>query len=362
MAPSLSAANAKVLALMDNLQPANRHVYLQPNESIPTDSLNFVKETLEAIAGQVADEQQQRLKESRKRKRGGDKANVLKIRKVYVDGFETNQVWQQAKRIIGGVLQDAEDAVDELEENNEVVTNGVANGVINGGADSDTSANEDDSEEQSDLDLEDVMESDGDDEHFVDEEAMEDLEEDEDEEGANDGDDYNEQDDSAEEEEAGEFVEDPDGLNDGFFSLEEFNRQSQWFEEQDARGDPNTDRLSDEEDIDWDADPYAPTKSDSKPSAAKEADALSVEEDEEDDEGPTFGNMALDAPEGDSEDEDMDEDAEDADDMGMDANANDVFYKDFFAPPPRKRKHNDKPKKTVQFKPEQPDEIGRAHV
>jgi U3 small nucleolar RNA-associated protein MPP10 len=354
MASSLSAANAKALALLENLQPANRHVYLQPNESIPTDSLNFVKETLEAIAGQVLDEQQQRLKESRKRKRGGDKANILKVRKVYVDGFETNQVWQQAKRIIGGVLQDAEDAVDELEENNKVVTNGVVNGV----ADSDTSTNEDNGEERSDLDLEDVVGSDEDDEHFLDEEAVESLEEDEDEEVANYDDDYNEQDDSAEEEEAGEFVEDPDGLNDGFFSLEEFNRQSQWFEEQDARGDPNTDRLSDEEDIDWDADPYAPTKSDSKPSKAKEVDALFVEEDEEDDddEGPTFGNMALDAPEGDSENEDMDEDAEDADDMGMNANANDIFYKDFFAPPPRKRKHNDKPKKTVQFKPEQPDE------
>lgn len=353
MAAPESLANSHVLALLESLADGKRHAFLQPTAAIPTDSLNLVKHTLESFAGRVGDEQQERLKESRKRKRGvGGKDDVLKMRKVYIDGFETGQVWQQAKRIIGGVLKYSEEALAELQERDEVTVNGASadnSKLLEFGEDGfEVDSDEDESEDGSE---------DDDQEQISDEEALEDGQEDDqedDDESEFDEtrDDYEDEDDEVDGP-AEEYVEDPDGLNDGFFSLDDFNRQTQWFEEQDAKGDPYTDQVSDEEEINWDVDPMAPPKAGSKSKKAAEPQSEDEEDDDEDD-GPTFGDMALDAPEGDSEDEAMDMDA-DVDDEGMDFNANEVYYKDFFAPPPKKSKGG-KPKKTVKFEPKQPDD------
>ena len=258
MAPAHATTNGDMLALLESLLPANRHAFLQPNAAIPNESLNLVKDTLEAFAAAVGEQQEQRLKESRKRKRGGDKGDVevLKLRKVYVDGFETGQVWQQAKKIIGGVLKFSEAALDELEERGEVV-----NGVDEEGEPKSLTFGEDGFEVGSDGDEEEDGESDlldfeaegssSDDEE--DEEGLEDeLEEDEDEIDIDGQDDYDEEEDDEEEK---EYVEDPNGLNDGFFSIDDFNKQTQWFEDQDARGNPTTDQASDEGDGHWAATP-----------------------------------------------------------------------------------------------------------
>ncbi|CAG8975423.1 hypothetical protein HYALB_00010370 [Hymenoscyphus albidus] len=143
---------------------------------------------------------------------------------------------------------------------------------------------------------------------------------------------------SSDEEPTGVFVEDPDKLNDGFFSIDEFNKQTEFLEQQDANADPYTGEASDEEDIDWDANPLTmPIKA---ASSSRRAAAMDIndEEDEEsaeeEDDGPTFGNMDLNAPDGESdegEDAEMDEDDDPAGD-----NTNDILYKDFFEPPPRK--------------------------
>ncbi|UKZ73300.1 hypothetical protein TrVFT333_000943 [Trichoderma virens FT-333] len=343
---SINGENNKVLlALLESLRPDKRHVFLQPNDSLPTGSLNVVKETLEGFAGEVGEEQEVRLKESRKRKREGrEEIDVLKLRRVYVDGFETEQVWQQARRIIGSVLKFSGDDEEEDDEDDEELEG---------------EEEEEDDEEELDVDLDEDQLEDGlegeDDEDLDDlENGLEDeLNEDEDEE-------------DEDEQDGEEYVEDPDGLNDGFFNLEEFNRQSQYFEEQDARGDPNTDRASDDEDIDWDADPMAEPKAGSKKSSNRKSqdddeDPLQDDEEEDDDEedGPTFGDMALDAPEGESDDEAFNDEA--GDDEGMDFNANDIYYKEFFAPPPRKSKGG-KPKKSVRFQPEEPtkEDVDRA--
>jgi U3 small nucleolar RNA-associated protein MPP10 len=344
MAPAMPNSAGDVLALLQSLRPGNRHVFLQPDASIPAGSLNLVKETLEAFAGQVSDEQAERLRESRKRKRNDD-IEVLKMRKVYLDGFDTAQVWQQAKRIIGGVLEDSTAALDELEERNEVGVDGQTNGAMSDsdeeeeidGDEEDDSQLQDDSAEDEDISEDEELEGELEGDLEDDDEEMDglDLEGDEEDDDELDG---------PEE----EYVEDPNGLNDGFFSIDDFNRQTQWFEEQDARGDPNTDHASDDEDINWDADPFAAAAGDSKASKPK-ADGGELEddddEDDDDEDGPTFGNMALDAPEGDSEDEAMDDMADD--DEANDFNANDVYYKDFFAPPPRKW-NSDKPRKPRQ--------------
>ncbi|KAL7813719.1 Mpp10 protein [Trichoderma gracile] len=375
-ANSSSNNNKSLLSLLESLQPDKRHVFLQPDDSLPTSSLNVVKETLEGFATEVGEEQEARLKESRKRKResglGGRRGEieVLKLRKVYVDGFETEQVWQQARRIIASVLKFSGGVLDELEEKGEVVAgekegDGLNDGeMIDGEDEEDEEGDEDEDELDGELD-EDELEDDeleGEDEEDI--EALENgLEEDL---SGLDEDEEEEEDEDEEEQDGQEYVEDPDGLNDGFFNIDEFNRQSQYFEEQDARGDPNTDRASDDEEIDWDADPMAQPAAGAKKAGRNgksqdDEDQLQDEdEDDEEEDGPTFGDMALDAPEGASDDE-FDDDEEAADDEGLDLNANGIYYKDFFAPPPRKSKGG-KPRKSVHFKPEQPaqEDVDRA--
>lgn len=359
--PSGSLANAHILALLENLADGKRHAFLQPPASLPTDSLHLVKNTLEGFAAQVGDEQQERLKESRKRKRGTvTKDDVLKVRKVYIDGFETGQVWQQAKRIISGVLKYSDEALAELQEQSEVVVNGV-NGhdskTLEFGEDGFEVGSEDDEDEDDDLSGEEDEDEDDEDQDQSDDEVFEEGRDDWDEEEGveaegDEGESKLDNEDEDEDESADEFVEDPNGLNDGFFSIDDFNKQTQWFEDQDARGDPNTDQASDDEDINWDTDPLAAPTSGTKPSKKADDEPLSEEEDDEDD-GPTFGDMALDAPEGESEDEDMDD--MDMDDEGMDLNANEVYYKDFFAAPSKKSKGG-KPRKSNKHQPKKPDD------
>ncbi|KAM0512444.1 hypothetical protein ACHAPE_008894 [Trichoderma viride] len=368
-----SENNKLLLSLLESLRPEQRHVFLQPSDALPTGSLNVVKDTLEGFATEVGEEQEIRLKETRKRKREGwprkEEIDVLKLRKVYVDGFETEQVWQQARRIIGSVLKFSGGLLDELEDEGEVV------GAKQDGVEDEEELDEEEDDEEDegseeDLDAElseDQLEEDLEDEDELEEDLEEELEN-----GLHDELDEEEEEDEDEEDEEDEddgqeLVEDPDGLNDGFFNIDEFNRQSQYFEEQDAKGDPNTDRNSDDEDIDWDADPTLQSQPGSKKSSNHnleddDENPLKGEEEEDDDDdedGPTFGDMALDAPEGDSEDEAMDDEA--MDDEGMDMNANGVFYRDFFAPPAKKHKPG-KPKKSVHFKPAQPadEDVDRA--
>ncbi|KFA47177.1 hypothetical protein S40293_06729 [Stachybotrys chartarum IBT 40293] len=371
MAPPPLSNGSNALGLLERLRPGQQHTFLQPNPSIPNDALHLVKDTLEAFAGQVSDEQQVQLAESRKRKRpppnGGE---VLTTRKVFVENFDTTQVWQQANRIIGKVLDHSTRMMDELEAKNEAVASGgePANSET---SDEVNPAQEDLESEDSQEGEEEDGESNSEDDQF--EDAMEDGPEEDDlleledgepdmevdPEGGEDGED--DEDDEDDDELQQELVEDPNGLNDGFFSIDDFNRQTQLFEEQDAKGDPNTDRVSDEEDIDWDADPLAPTTAGTKRGKGKLADDalpdLEGEDDDEDDDdaGPTFGNMDLDAPEGDSEDEALNDALENGEDDDDGMNANDIYYKDFFAPPAKKRNKNkvDKPRKTVSFQPKE---------
>lgn len=367
-----AALKGKVSALLDSCLPANRHAFIQPGPAIPDDSLALVKETLEAFAGQVADEQQRRLQDTRKRKRDVSDLEVLKIRKVYVDGFETNQVWQQAKRIIGSVLKHADVTLDELQASRRIVAGGAVEDESEDEDDDDSVAEdaEQDVAEDSEEDLEEASALDNLDDALDVEEIDEDEDQDEDEkeqweDAPEGGEEANEED--ADDASIGEeYVPDADGLNDGFFSLDDFNKQSQWFEEQDARADPNTDAASDDEEIDWAADPLSGGKGEVSKGKTGNDDndddgGAAGEDSDADDDGPTFGNMALDAPEGDSEDEAMHGTLEDGLDDGMDLNANDVFYKDFFAPPKRKYK-GDRPRKTVRFQPKKPaeEDVNRA--
>ncbi|KAK8098223.1 uncharacterized protein PG998_013709 [Apiospora kogelbergensis] len=361
-----SGALVMSTALLEALKSGNRHGFLQPNASVPNASLELVKSTLDSYAGQLSDEQQQRLKEANKKRKRADaapKTDVLKIRKLHIEGFESGQIWQQARRIISSALEESQDALEDLQLADQIETDGV-----DGEQSSDEELSEEDleGEELDDLSEDDVSGSDDDiedDEEEVsfDEAGMNGL--DDDDEIELDGEEYEfdqeeDDDDDEEEEEAEQLVEDPNGLNDGFFSIDDFNKQTQWFENQDARADPNTDAASDDDEVDWHGDPFA-TKPGSKAAKSKKSeddDGLPEDEDDDDEEdeaGPTFGNMDLDAPEGESDEEGMDD--MDDEDMDGDLNANDVFYKDFFAPPAKKGKDG-KPRKPRQPKYSEPNE------
>ncbi|KAI1283896.1 Mpp10 protein-domain-containing protein [Xylaria sp. FL0933] len=357
--PTKPSSGMEMMALFEAIKAGNRHDFLQPSASLPNASLQLAKITLDAYASQLSDEQQQRQKETNKKRKRSDQSRrpieVLKVRKLHIDGFESSQIWQQAKRIISSTIQDAEQMLQDLEDRNEVQVNGVKHIMDpsepdGGDFDNVSDSSNEGSTGDSDEDEEDVFEggmSDGepeddssqleDDNEVISENGKErgevDLDEDEEEDEADDPE---------------PLVEDPNGLNDGFFSIDEFNKQTQMWEDADARADPNVDEGSEDEELDWHADPLFTQQSATK-SKSKKPKMLGDDEDDEDDEmqssfgddvddddddegGPTFGNMDLDAPDGDSEMED-EEDAENSTDEN---NANDIFYKDFFAPPRRK--------------------------
>jgi U3 small nucleolar RNA-associated protein MPP10 len=330
--------------LLEALAPANRHAFIAPPPTLPDTSLAFVKETLDPYAGKLGEEQAERLKEQRKKRKRGEgpkeDGEVLKIRRVHTEGFEVEQVWQQARRVIDALREDAERALEELgevgvesEEAEKYTEDGGAK-LLKFDEDGFEVGSDDDSLEE-EQDISEPEEEDGSEaEGIADEGSAEEVEID----GLDDEDHFNDEEDEVEDATV-VFVEDPHGLNDGFFSIEEFNKQTEFLERQDAAGDLYTGEASDEEEIDWDADPMAMAE---KPvSSSRRAAAMDVEDDEdeemEDDEedGPTFGNVDLNAPEGESEDEDedfeMDEDVAPTGD-----NTNDILYKHFFEPPPRK--------------------------
>jgi U3 small nucleolar RNA-associated protein MPP10 len=363
MAPAAvqSESGSAVTVFLDSTFASNRHAFLRPSPLLPAGSLQLAKETLDALAGQVADHQQQRLRDAgKKRKRDGaqDKAAVLKIRKLHIDGFETGQVWQQAKKIITSALQESVQVLGELEENGEVLRGAGEDAEGAAAIEFGEDGFEVDSEEDESASDGDTEESDDEGASLDDEdEEMFDLEAEDDEEELEEGDEEDDGEDVAEEvedeEEEGEegedsyddepeeeLVEDPNGLNDGFFSIDDFNKQTQWFEDQDARADPNTDLLSDDESIDWHGDPFSAKKPRRRGGDEDEEDESEMEldeDDEDDEEGPAVSKKdLLEALDDDNDDEGNLDD--DLNDMGLDLTANDIYYKDFFAAPRKKKK------------------------
>ena len=334
-------------ALLQALAPSNRHVFVEPTPALESSSLNFVKNTLDAFAGKLGEEQAERQKEiRRKRKRAeteeGD-VEVLKIRRVHVEGFEVGQVWEQARRVIDALRVDAERALrsfeegrresDDEDEDESVEAGGVEfdkDGFeVADDVESVAEGLEDDNDEVSDMEVEDTSNMNGNDDYDDDEMDVN---------GSKDEDDFGES--EGEEDQVTElFTEDAHGLNDGFFSIDDFNKQTDFLVRQDEAADPYTGEASDEEDIDWDADPMSmrakPVLGSHRAAAMDIKSEVEEESGDDDEDGPTFGNVRINAPEGESDDdEDVDMDGHAGDAAGD--NTNNILYKDFFEPPPRK--------------------------
>lgn len=310
--------------------------FLQPTLPLYTDALAYLKHTLDPLAAEISSVRQTRLRENRKKRKRGERDSgddVLKIKQIHTEGFTVEQVWEQASRVLDAARSEAERALDNAVAQGMVQADSLQRGDVLGHDLEDEDDMKDESAGSEDLDLDgEDQENEGvdweDDDELEQENAQEILEDDEDIHMGED-DDFMDEDVIGNDQPPDEFVADKFGLNDGFFSIDDFNRRSDFLEQQDARGEDDG-AASDEEDVDWDADPLAGLDP-----AANSAISKTLESDEEDDEdGPTFGD-----PDAMSEDDDDGVDGGEMDAMGGLSNTNHVMYADFFAPPAqRKRK------------------------
>lgn len=318
------------------------HSFLQPTSALHAAAVLAAKRFLDPLASSVSEAQELRNRASKKkRKRSNDEAEVssevLQLREVYTDGFGIGQIWEQAKKILDAARDEVERDLRRIEASRAAA--GATDGrpqqarkderamefdeegfeIGSDDARAEDLGNMPQADHDGDLGLEDdrlqPVGEDGEsqDDESVSEEGLE---------GIADSEEA-----SGKEERSQTYVQDPNGLNDGFFSIDEFNRQSQFLEQQDARGED--DNLSEEEEIDWDADPLAMSlPSDLAREKLKVDDATGGEAVD----GPTFGNVDLDL----SSDDEYDDNHHLDDSMpGLD-NTNDIKYADFFEPPAQK--------------------------
>ncbi|RPB28487.1 Mpp10 protein [Terfezia boudieri ATCC MYA-4762] len=286
------------------------HDFIQSTSTLHAASLLVAKQFLDPLAASVAT--------SKNGRRRGSSRDTLFLDQIYLEGFDIEQVWEQVRLLVGEVegsigastaLKNATtaeavpalvtngkkrkaaqfDSDEEALSGKEVYSDfeDVEDGEGKLGDDPELDGEEVESSEDGDLGGEMSSEdAEGIKVHDDDLEGLEALEKD---------------DDSEEDEEPTEtFVEDVHGLNDGFFSIDHFNRQSEMFEQMDLNGDVNE---SDEE-IDYNADP----------------DQILI----------TAGKGDGIDDEGDREEDDFDED------LDENGNANEIMYTDFFALPPKK--------------------------
>ena len=257
---------------------------------------------------------------------------------MHVEGFDLTQIWEQARKILNASNEETETALRE----------GSLPRVVNPESKILPGASGDDDNREGSLESGDGWDPDRGSEadevgQLDDEEVEKALRQDrqnpvteggsadtssieDDRAGENDGRNDGESSESAED--SGRVIQ-PDkyGLNDAFFSIDDFNKQSQLLEQQDARGEPIDEDASEDEAIDWSADPLKARSSQDERPLQGNSDGEQDSADDDDDDGPTFGNADLDAS-----DSEQDLQVEDVDVM---QNTNDIRYDDFFAPPAR---------------------------
>ncbi len=306
------------------------HTFLQPPAETASSALALAKSLLDPLAQDIANAQVQRRDEGRKKRKRGivePEQTPLQLRTVYTKGLAVKQVWEQARRVLDAACLELEQSLPKKSLNEQ----GLHSDDVSDDKEMLDAEGYEDMEDVSDDATSQDERSDDIDHDQIDVRAAADVDEEED---------YDDDEvssvDPEDEAEPETFVQDPNGLNDGFFSIDNFNRQSQFLEQMDARGDE--DNPSDEDEVDWDADPMGMPITTAKPNGTgngKSQNAtLNDDADDDDDAGPTFGNADLDASESDEE--------ADGDDGYLDeampglSNTNEIRYTDFFEPPPKK--------------------------
>lgn len=314
--------------------------FLQPTTQLRTSFLAAAKQFLDPVAAGVSETQSQRQHELRRKRKRGDPFNgdfkVLHLKKVHVQGFGVNQVFEQTRKILNAAAEEIETALEHEEEGTLAVRSGhnveeTSDDDIEEPSDDGSSSDLGEEGVDWEYDGEDVL----DDEDAIDEgENIAEEQSEEEHEGSDDEGDGIFSDDPSDAGPAATYRADPNGLNDGFFEIDQFNKQTDFLEQHDNRGEAVE---SDDEEIDWDADPFAVNPKRKSTGEVEDEDMADAESDEE---GPTFGNVDLNALEGESDDDELQEGEMDAMNDGM--NANNIMYADFFAPPAQKAGKNRK--------------------
>ncbi|KAF8471960.1 U3 small nucleolar ribonucleoprotein complex, subunit Mpp10 [Kalaharituber pfeilii] len=294
---------SSILGLTSSLKNSP-HDFLHPTPALHAASLMVAKQFLDPIAASIASKSRQK----------NPKGDTVVLDKIYLDGFDVEQVWEQVRILVGEVEGSLENAL--LKNSKAKAEKGTPPPAVNGkkrkavqfdvseetsGSDEEEQSGVENSEEENDNedkahengsedDSEEGFGGEGDEDVKLQDDDLEGIE-------ALEG---NSED--ADEENAETYVQDVHGLNDGFFSIDEFNRQTEMFEQLDANGDA----FDTDEEIDYNVDPAQLKISSDKGS-----------EDEEDEEDEEDGN-------------DFEED------LGDEVNANGIMYDDFFVPPPKK--------------------------
>ena len=345
------------------------NTFFAPGANFRDAFLQLSKSYLDPIAGCTGALQAQGLQEKRKKRKRGetipyDEQSQLRLKQLYLDGLAVHQVWEQARRILEANRheldielslvkfhspQDKESIRaddDSLPESGATAVHLDEDGFESGSSLSETHSGEfaeDDTEMGEISDIQAVPDAQPAANglysaytHNVD--GSDQLQ------GRNNLDDA-EHGSDVDTASSKTFVADKNGLNDGFFSIDDFNRQSEFLEEQDARGDPS-DGVASDEDIDWAMDPLV---MDNVPDTSLKSglsnsrshnDAIELgknSEDtsnDEDDDGPIFddADLASDEHLSDSHVEAMDNALGGLGEMN---NTNEIRYADFFEPPPR---------------------------
>ena len=304
------------------------HSFLQPSLTLHTSAILATKRLLDPLAFDVSQTQEERRKANRKKRKRSeidfdDSNQVLQLREVYTDGFGVNQIWEQSRRVLDAASTEVE---RDLQTTATPKSNGPSLVKTKESLEEDIRMLQFDedgfemsSDEGSDLADEDEVEEIDGFEGDLEAEDVEDVRDDLDE--------------SSSDEKTPTFQPDPNCLNDGFFSIDDFNKQSQFLEDKDARGED--DNPSEEDEIDWDADPL--TMNFSRPKSATSRDEKAdTDEDMDDEGGATFANADLNAPFSNDEDDEGAGDGDLPDGIGGLDNTNDILYADFFEPPPKK--------------------------
>ena len=316
---------------------SQQHTFLHPTDDLNTSLLSLGKQYLDPLASSVSEAQLARQKEhrnNRKRKLHSIEDNpesYLRIQQVYTEGFGVEQIWQQAKRVL--------DAANyEVQRRLPLSQAGALGGDELGSAKKRRTAPvEDEDVEEVELSEpeDDSLGEEGVDWEFdgVDDDDDAELGENvgEDDSSISDADLPHGKDDVKKREQ--KPAKDKHGLNDEFFSIDDFNKNTEFLEGVDLRG-ADDGAASDEEDVDWDADPLAEGaqvglgKPKRQTSSSEPVDSVASENED----GPTFGDADLDAPDSNEEDEDENTHMDNNTMSGL-SNTNDIMYNDFFAPP-----------------------------
>ncbi|KAI1933777.1 U3 snoRNP protein [Ophidiomyces ophidiicola] len=318
---------------------SNPEEFLTPSALLYNQSSVALKHYLDALASSTTELQQsEQLRQRRnKRKRVENElvsgSNKLQLHEVHTTGFDVRQIWEQVQRVL-------KVSSDVTRHNTLIQAQKFRNGVNNAAGKNNliSESSEDPLSDQEAESEEEVLQKSNEDEILEDTLGLSDEDQ---------GDNshrlslvdsseprLSKQDRPSQTKRLAPFIQDRHGLNDGFFSIDDFNKQSRLFEELDTKRATLDDIPSDEEEIDWQANPFI---------------MAGYDQDDNDDE-ESMGDVDTDR----MENEDI---SGESDIGGLEDLTRNATYEEFFDPPDPKRlqKNDDESLRKDGLQPFRPD-------